>query len=68
MKNLIKLGFVIVLTSCATQKTVELANGNFVTERQYNRMIKNSYKKAIKQMSKEDRKIIKSTKIIVETE
>ena len=68
MKNLLKLGFVIFLTSCATQKTVKLANGEFVSERQYERMIKNSYKKAMRQMSKEDRKIIKSTKIIVETE
>jgi hypothetical protein len=68
MRHLFSLFIILFLLSCNSQKTVQLANGEFVSEKKYNKMIKNSYKKALRQMSKEDRELFKSTKFSVETE
>lgn len=72
MKNLIfkTVFFVSIfsLTSCATEKSVELTDGTCITERQYDRILKRAYKETIREMSKEDKKIIKSTRFSVETE
>lgn len=68
MKHLFSLFIILFLLSCNSQKTVQLANGEFVTEKQYNKMIKKSYKKALRQMSKKDRDLFKSTKFNIETE
>ena len=67
--NLVKsILVVLVLTSCSAQKMIVLPSGEEVTERQYDRSIKRIYKKTLREMSKEDRKIIESTHISVETE
>ena len=57
MNKVISILFLVVfLTSCATQqKTVELANGNMVTQKQYDRMLD----KAFKYADKEARKSVK---------
>jgi hypothetical protein len=72
MKNLIfkTVFFVSIfsLTSCAAEKSIELANGKCVTERQYNKILKRAYKETMREMSKEDRKVIKNTRFSVETE
>jgi adenylate kinase len=44
-----------------------IANGDYITERQFNKMSKIAHKEAMKKLSKEDRKIIKDTHFIVET-
>ena len=72
MKNLIfkTVFFVSIfsLTSCASEKSIELTDGTYITERQYDRILKRAYKETIREMSKEDKKIIKSTRFSVETE
>ena len=68
MRHLFSLFIILFLLSCNSQKTVQLANGEFVSEKQYNKMIKKSYKKVLRQMSKEDRELIKSTNFSIETE
>jgi len=71
MKNLIfkTLFFisVITFTSCASQKTVKLGNGKYVTEREYKKRIKRAHRETMREMSKEDRKILKGVKITLET-
>lgn len=48
-KVILSILFVSLISSCSIQKkTVELANGEMVTERKYNRMIKKSFKYADK--------------------
>jgi len=44
-----------------------LANGQCITERQYNKRLKRAYREAMREMSKEDRKVIKNTRFKVET-
>ena len=68
MRHLFSLVNLLFLCSCNYQQTVLLAIGEFVSKKKYNKMIKNSYKKALRQMSKEDRELFKSTKFSVETE
>ena len=58
---------IITLTSCVAEKTIMIANGDYITERQFNKMSKIAHKEAMKNMSKEDRKIIKDTHFTVET-
>lgn len=58
---------IITLTSCVAEKTVVLANGKHITERQFERILKKAHRRTMRQMSKEDRKIIKDTRFSVET-
>ncbi len=66
MRHLFILFVILFFASCQTEKTVQLANGEFVSERRYNKLIKKSYRSALRQMSKEDKKIIKSIRIDVD--
>jgi hypothetical protein len=67
MKNLIfkSVFFVSILslTSCSTQKTVKLGNDTYVTEYKYSRIIKKAHRDAMREMSKEDKKILKGVNI-----
>lgn len=48
-KVILIIGFTLSLISCATQqKTVELANGKMVTQKEYNKMLNNAFKAADK--------------------
>lgn len=58
---------IITLTSCVAEKSIVIANGEHITERQYKKRLKRAYKETMKEMSKEDRKIIKDTRFSVET-
>ena len=58
---------IITLTSCVAEKSIVLANGEHITERQFDKMLKRAYKETMKEMSKEDRKIIKNIRFSVET-
>lgn len=44
-----------------------MANVKYVTERQYNKILKKAYRETRREMSKEDRKSIKNTRFKVET-
>jgi len=57
MNKVISILFLVVfLTSCATQqKTVELANGDMVTQKQYDRMLDKAFKYADKEARKSDK-------------
>jgi hypothetical protein len=59
MKKLIILFVSILLvTSCANNKTIVLANGKRISERKDERMTKRWIKKYFRSISKEDREII----------
>ena len=58
---------IITLTSCVAEKTIVIANGDHITERQYKKRLKRAYKETMKEMSKEDREIIEGTRFSVET-
>ena len=58
---------IITLTSCASEKTIVLANGEHVTKRELRKICKKAYKETMKQMSEEEREIIESTHFSVET-
>lgn len=58
---------IITLTSCVAEKTIVIANGKHITERQFERRLKKAHRRTMRQMSKEDRKIIKDTRFSVET-
>jgi hypothetical protein len=68
MKNsIVILISIVLLTSCATQKTIELANGKMVTEKKFARMCHRAYKKSFGKMPKEDKKLFEDVKITVDT-
>ncbi len=58
---------IITLTSCVSEKTIMIANGDYITERQFKKRLKRAYKETMKEMSKEDREIIEGTRFSVET-
>ena len=66
MKYFIILITITIVYGCQTEKTVELANGQCITERQYDKKLKKAYKQTMREMSKEDRKVIKNTRFKVE--
>ena len=68
MKNLIVILItVIFLTSCTSQKTIELASGKMVTEKKFARMCHRAYKKSFGKMTKEDKRLFDDVKISVDT-
>jgi len=72
MKNLFfKTLFVISflsMTSCAVEKTVPMADGSYISERKYDRILKKVYRQTMREMSKEERKTIKSSNFKVVSE
>jgi len=58
---------IITLTSCVAEKTIMIANGDYITERQLEKRCKRAYKEAMKKLSKEEREIIEDTRFSVET-
>jgi PBP1b-binding outer membrane lipoprotein LpoB len=69
MKNLIVIIVsILFLTSCATQKTIELANGKKVTEKQFQKMCHKAFEDSFGQMtSQEDSLLFDDVKITVDT-
>ena len=68
MKNLIVILIAVIsLTSCASQKTIELANGKMVTEKKFARMCHRAFNKSFGKMPKEDKKLFEDVKISVDT-
>ena len=67
MKYFIILFPCTILSSCHVEKSIELTDGTFITELQYDRILKRAYKETIREMSKEDREIMKGINFKVET-
>lgn len=69
MKNLIVIiTSILLLTSCATQKTIELANGKKVTEKEFRKMTHKAFEDSFGKMtSKEDSLLFNNVKITVDT-
>lgn len=67
MKKITFIASILLLTSCA-QKTIQIADGSYITERKFKKEIRKSYNAAMKEMSKEERKVIKTSFFSVETE
>ena len=58
---------IITLTSCASEKTIVLANGEHVTKRELRKICKKAYKETMKQMSEEEIELIEGSNFSVET-
>jgi hypothetical protein len=67
MKYVIIFITITILYGCHAEKTVELANGQCITERQYEKRLKKAYRKIMREMSKEDRKTLRGINLKVET-
>jgi PBP1b-binding outer membrane lipoprotein LpoB len=69
MKNLIVIiTSILLLTSCATQKTIELANGKKVTEKQFQKMTHKAFEESFGKMSsQEDSLLFNDVKVTVDT-
>ena len=58
---------IITLTSCVAEKTIVIANGEHITERQLEKRCKKAYKEAMKKLSKEDKELLEGSHFSVET-
>ena len=58
---------IITLTSCASEKTILIANGDYITRREFHKRCERAHKSAMKEMSKEEKEIIKGSHFSVET-
>ncbi|MCE2711471.1 MAG: hypothetical protein LW688_02905 [Cryomorphaceae bacterium] len=65
MKQGLLILFFFILCGCATEKSVELTDGTCITERKYQRILKQTYREAMRELSKEEKNIIRS--ITIET-
>lgn len=66
-KSLFVISFLSV-TSCSVEKTVSMADGSYISERKYDRILKKVYRQTMRDMSKEERKTIKSSNFKVVSE
>jgi hypothetical protein len=68
MKTFLKtLVILTLLSSCSPKEYYTLVDGTVITEKQRQKMIKKSIKNAYKDLSKEDKKTLKSTNIYIDT-
>ena len=58
---------IITLTSCVAEKTIVIANGEHITERQFHKRLNKAHKEAMKEMTEEEIEIIEGTRFSVET-
>ena len=58
---------IITLTSCVAEKTIVIANGDYITRREFHKRCERAHKSAMKEMSKEEKEIIKGSHFSVET-
>ncbi len=67
MKYLIILFLIAIIYGCHVEKSIHIANGECITQRQFQKRFKRAYQQAMREMSKEYRKIMKAINISVET-
>ena len=58
---------IITLTSCVSQKTIVLANGEHVSRREFHKILNKAHKEAMKEMTEEEIELIEGTRFSVET-
>ena len=58
---------IITLTSCVSEKTIVLANGEHVTRREFHKILNKAHKEAMKEMTEEEIELIEGTRFSVET-
>lgn len=58
---------IITLTSCVAEKSIVIANGEHITERQYKKRLNKAHKEAMKEMSEEEIELIEGSNFSVET-
>ena len=58
---------IITLTSCVSQKTIVLANGEHVSRREFHKILNKAHKEAMKEMSEEEIELIEGSNFSVET-
>jgi hypothetical protein len=58
---------IITLTSCVAEKTIVIANGEHITERQFHKRLNKAHKEAMKEMTEEEIEIIEGTRFSLET-
>ena len=67
MKNLLTLLVsIFVLVSCTSRKNVQLSNGSYVTQKQYERKIDNAFETSLSEVTKEDVELLDNTNVTVE--
>ena len=58
---------IITLTSCASEKTILIANGDYITRREFHKRCERAWEEAMKEMSEEEIELIEGTHFSVET-
>jgi len=67
MKNLLTLLVsIFVLVSCTSRKNIQLSNGSYVTQKQYERKIDNAFETSLSEVTKEDVELLDNTNVTVE--
>ena len=66
LKPFLTFTIILVFVSCAP-RTIELTNGNMITEKKETRMIHRAMRKAYRNLSKEDRHLFDRVTITVDT-
>jgi hypothetical protein len=67
MKNLLTLLVsILVLVSCTSRKNIQLSNGSYVTQKQYERKIDNAFETSLSEVTKEDVELLDNTNVTVE--
>ena len=58
---------IITLTSCASEKTILIANGDYITRREFHKRLNKAHKEAMKEMTEEEIELIEGSHFSVET-
>ena len=67
MKNLLTLLVsILVLVSCTSRKNIQLSNGSYVTQKQYDRKIDNAFEKSLPKVTEKDVELLDNTNVTVE--
>ncbi len=66
MKYAAFLLLITLLVGCYAPKTVSMADGSYISERKYDRILKKVYRQTIREMNKEERQIIRGMSIKTE--
>jgi hypothetical protein len=67
MKNLFTyLVAILVLASCSSRKNIQLSDGSYVTQKQYERRINKAFEESFSEVTEEDMEILDNTSVTVE--
>lgn len=67
MKNLLTyLVAILVLVSCSSRKNIQLSDGSYVTQKQYERRINKAFEESFSEVTEEDMELLEGTNVTVE--